>query len=224
MLFGLHLWNYHIFFACLLPEVTVSWDRNFLIIFFHLFNGLMLLCWFTIKNTNNNTSLKVNYFTQSEYVHENKKMQQLYMENKKCEPCKEYKYGRFNHCSLCNRCLVRMDHVTFLYQHCPYVMNCVAWRNHKAFLLFVIYEAMLMAMYINLLYKHVYYMGEEKYSFLFLLYIYSNVVFCTFFMIFAIYLLYFHFMLMIQNNTTIDAFKFMKLTFKEQKDYENVYD
>ena len=48
-----------------------------------------------------------------------------------CMKCKSVRPPRAHHCSLCQRCVVRMDH------HCPWVGNCVGLYNHKYFLMFV---------------------------------------------------------------------------------------
>jgi len=50
-----------------------------------------------------------------------------------CKWCMRYKPDRCHHCRVCNSCVLRMDH------HCPWIANCVGFRNHKYFLLLVIY-------------------------------------------------------------------------------------
>jgi len=50
-----------------------------------------------------------------------------------CNNCKSPKPDRCHHCSTCGTCVLKMDH------HCPWVNNCVGFRNYKFFCLFLIY-------------------------------------------------------------------------------------
>lgn len=42
---------------------------------------------------------------------------------------------RAHHCSVCNKCVLKMDH------HCPFVGNCVGKANHKLFWNFLLYAS-----------------------------------------------------------------------------------
>ncbi|GAB2291107.1 hypothetical protein Dimus_025364 [Dionaea muscipula] len=50
-----------------------------------------------------------------------------------CNHCQNGKPPRCHHCSVCRRCVLKMDH------HCVWVVNCVGAQNYKFFLLFLLY-------------------------------------------------------------------------------------
>eukprot|EP01118_Nematostelium_gracile_P018965 TRINITY_DN85_c0_g1_i4.p1 TRINITY_DN85_c0_g1~~TRINITY_DN85_c0_g1_i4.p1 ORF type:complete len:275 (-),score=38.32 TRINITY_DN85_c0_g1_i4:13-837(-) len=52
---------------------------------------------------------------------------------KKCKKCNAPKPPRAHHCFVCRKCVFKMDH------HCPWMMNCVGLRNHRYFILFLVY-------------------------------------------------------------------------------------
>ena len=52
---------------------------------------------------------------------------------RKCLRCQSVKPPRTHHCSVCGRCVMKMDH------HCPWMNNCIGLRNMKQFVLFNFY-------------------------------------------------------------------------------------
>jgi len=48
-----------------------------------------------------------------------------------CKKCLMPKPQRAHHCSVCDRCVLKMDH------HCPWLNNCVGHANHKHFFLYM---------------------------------------------------------------------------------------
>jgi len=54
-------------------------------------------------------------------------------ERRHCKWCAKYKPDRCHHCRVCRMCILKMDH------HCPWIYNCVGFRNHKHFFLLLFY-------------------------------------------------------------------------------------
>ncbi|XP_070539848.1 palmitoyltransferase ZDHHC16-like isoform X2 [Ptychodera flava] len=50
-----------------------------------------------------------------------------------CKKCLSPKPPRTHHCSVCNKCILKMDH------HCPWLNNCVGHYNHRYFLQFCVF-------------------------------------------------------------------------------------
>jgi len=55
---------------------------------------------------------------------------------KQCRHCSRSKPARTHHCSICRRCVLKMDH------HCPWINNCVGFGNYRHFTLFMLFLAM----------------------------------------------------------------------------------
>ncbi|XP_014369857.2 palmitoyltransferase ZDHHC16 [Papilio machaon] len=50
-----------------------------------------------------------------------------------CKKCISPKPPRTHHCSVCDRCILAMDH------HCPWLNNCVGYYNARHFFLYMVY-------------------------------------------------------------------------------------
>ena len=55
----------------------------------------------------------------------------------RCRKCSGMKPPRAHHCSVCNKCCLKMDH------HCPWIGNCVGFYNYKFFVNFLLFSVVL---------------------------------------------------------------------------------
>ncbi|XP_060539527.1 palmitoyltransferase ZDHHC3 isoform X1 [Pantherophis guttatus] len=76
----------------------------------------------------------------------------------KCPKCCSIKPDRAHHCSVCKRCIRKMDH------HCPWVNNCVGENNQKYFVLFTMYIALISLHALIMVGFHFLYCLEEDWT------------------------------------------------------------
>ncbi|XP_041446976.1 palmitoyltransferase ZDHHC20-A-like [Xenopus laevis] len=57
---------------------------------------------------------------------------------KYCRKCQFIKPDRCHHCTVCDICILKLDH------HCVFLNNCVGFSNYKFFLLFLLYVPLLL--------------------------------------------------------------------------------
>lgn len=66
---------------------------------------------------------------------------------KSCNKCFLIRPDRSHHCSICNKCILKLDH------HCPWVNNCIGFYNYKYFILMLFYVFTSCIQYIIVFYK-----------------------------------------------------------------------
>lgn len=119
-----------------------------------------------------------------------------------CEACNFLKPERSHHCKTCNTCVLKMDH------HCPWFAVCIGIKNHKRFILFLIFSLMFtITIWIDS-FRHVY-MGikttsqegntKVQFKICYLLFIAS--VFILTLLVFTGYSIH----LVLKNTTTIES-------------------
>jgi len=139
-LYTIYMW-YHIRPMWNDPEI---WDdRGFLeVIIFNVLTTLLVASYVRCILVHPGTIPDKHEDPSWEYVPEASKVESLLQETKKsgerrhCKWCAKYKPDRCHHCRVCRMCILKMDH------HCPWIYNCVGFRNHKYFFLLLFYAAL----------------------------------------------------------------------------------
>jgi len=120
-----------------------------------------------------------------------------------CEKCACIKPDRAHHCSVCGQCVLKMDH------HCPWVNNCVAFNNYKFFILFLFYGLVYclfvalstLKYFLRFWTQSMASEGYGKFHILFLFFVSAmfSISLCS--------LLGYHIHLVLNNRTTLEAFR-----------------
>ena len=72
-----------------------------------------------------------------------------------CGQCRNWKPERAHHCSICDICVLKMDH------HCPWLVNCVGYHNFKAFFLFSLYQAIVGVLFVPQMVKFCFFSPDD---------------------------------------------------------------
>jgi len=119
-------------------------------------------------------------------------------ERRHCKWCLKYKPDRCHHCRICGMCVLRMDH------HCPWVYNCIGFRNHKYFFLLLVYAALDLCLINSTMFDSVWWSTRTDVSISMMLTLASGEAFGLFLMIATTTFLCFHIWLMAKAMTTVE--------------------
>uniref|UniRef100_A0A3B3QIS7 Palmitoyltransferase n=1 Tax=Paramormyrops kingsleyae TaxID=1676925 RepID=A0A3B3QIS7_9TELE len=118
-----------------------------------------------------------------------------------CDRCQLLKPDRCHHCSVCETCVLKMDH------HCPWVNNCVGFSNYKFFLLFLTYSMLYCVFIAATVFRYFlkFWSGElpnvqAKFHVLFLMFV------ALMFFLSLMFLFGYHCWLVTKNRSTLEAF------------------
>ncbi|XP_057313532.1 palmitoyltransferase ZDHHC15B-like isoform X1 [Hydractinia symbiolongicarpus] len=146
------VWSYFAYVIILcVDNVTDPWEKGIYLAFYHPFFLMFMVCyWQAIMSSPGYTPSQFYLSSEDAEKYENaENPQEVITELAKelpivtlsvnktirfCEPCYLIKPDRSHHCSMCQRCVLKMDH------HCPWINNCVGWGNYKYFILFLSYS------------------------------------------------------------------------------------
>ncbi|XP_044754749.1 palmitoyltransferase ZDHHC20-A-like [Coccinella septempunctata] len=118
-----------------------------------------------------------------------------------CEKCRNIKPDRCHHCSSCRKCVLKMDH------HCPWINNCVSFGNYKFFVLFLLYTIVGCVYVMSTTYADGYRLWKigELHGVCFQI---VSLFFMALLLGFStITLLFYHFYLVLKNQTTIESMR-----------------
>eukprot|EP00933_Yihiella_yeosuensis_P006500 TRINITY_DN111202_c0_g1_i1.p1 TRINITY_DN111202_c0_g1~~TRINITY_DN111202_c0_g1_i1.p1 ORF type:complete len:318 (-),score=42.73 TRINITY_DN111202_c0_g1_i1:228-1181(-) len=119
-------------------------------------------------------------------------------ERRHCKWCLKYKPDRCHHCRICNTCVLRMDH------HCPWVYNCIGFRNHKYFFLLLVYAAIDLVFIVTTMFESVWWSTRTDVAVSMMFSLAIGEGFAAFLAVITCVFLGFHIWLMVKAMTTLE--------------------
>ena len=123
--------------------------------------------------------------------------------------CNVFKPMRCHHCSMCNRCVLNMDH------HCPWINSCIGFYNRKFFIQMVFYLIIAIISTIianffntyNLVYETALNYKKVEFNFIFGIKVLYTIIYIIDLVMSVILSQFFkfHIMLILENKTTIET-------------------
>lgn len=120
-------------------------------------------------------------------------------EKRTCKWCNKVKPDRAHHCRVCRMCILKMDH------HCPWIYNCVGYKNQKFFFLLVLYAVLCLHFIVWTMFPTVWDAAINEHVAFTDLYciLVGESIAALFALVFTVFL-FFHSYLVIENMTTIE--------------------
>lgn len=119
-------------------------------------------------------------------------------ERRHCKWCLKYKPDRCHHCRICNMCVLRMDH------HCPWIYNCIGFRNHKYFFLVLVYAVLDLTLISTTMFESVWWSTRTDVSISMMLLLSTGETFIMFLLVITGSFLAFHYWLISKAMTTLE--------------------
>lgn len=95
---------------------------------------------------------------ETDKINEEDKEKPRVFTRRKCPTCNIIRPPGASHCSLCDNCVIDFDH------HCSFISNCVGKRNHKYFVLFLVWGGLFAIICTVLILKVMYHVLIVKYD------------------------------------------------------------
>lgn len=119
-------------------------------------------------------------------------------ERRHCKWCLKYKPDRCHHCRVCNVCVLKMDH------HCPWVYNCIGFKNHKYFFLLIFYAVIDLIVVVFTMFDSVWWSTRVDVSLSMMIVMMFAETLGSFLMVLIFSFFSFHIWLMSKSMTTVE--------------------
>lgn len=195
-------------------------------IFFHIIVAMLLICYVRSilehpGEIPDNEAWEYTNESQSHALNMNLQEMKKSGDRRHCKWCAKFKPDRCHHCRVCRTCILKMDH------HCPWIYNCVGFKNYKYFFLLLLYSVIVLQVIIWTMLESVFRSWDIDTPFATMFFVLFGETLSVFLGILLTTFFFFHIWLMLKSMTTIEfCEKKMPKGGKEvsQADQASVYD